>query len=279
MKMVETITVSGLDCYPSESYIRFKGQFSKDESYTKDEMTILAGRILYLYDSMKYEIQDRKIEVVCYPGVVFDTFSSSPLSMTSAEDGSFYCDIRLRDIFAFCRSYTKAINGCVHRIHLYKRNNSKDLWRGMEPGTVVVDEVSLFMKKSHNTTNEPTCKLSYQKIINFKFNINNRVFMTYLQFRHPNIDSITVLLHTDDGKSQIVNSLYLSGCGDRYFPSCKLSIPPFDSTYVFRPNDIGRRITALVFFSRFTATVTAYFMVTMNETISLYHTPFGRDIS
>lgn len=266
----EIITVSGWDCVPHESHLLFKGKFAKQDgsTYNLTEMNILVKRILYFYDSIRYDLQRMKIEAVSLPGRVFELMSGKIQSVIiDRNDGSFSCSVDLKDIFGFCKTFTQVVIGCEHRIHLHILSKSNDLWTDLEQGTLTMKEVIVCMKTVERIPSfvvPKTIHLQYQRHVCRKLLIKNKSVETSFTGKRRNIDKVTVAFLSKNPNSYIVQKITIAW-NYPSIPKFANDPRPFDRIYVFNNRLSGKRVEFSLILTRFTASIRAYVLTTHNE--------------
>lgn len=267
--MVETLTATG-DFMPCQSHLEFSGRITRKDGspYSEREMISLTNRILYLYDSLAYRLQRKKIETVCHPGQTFDMLAALPSSRVVGTDGFFSCTIQLRDVFGFCRSHEQAVRACEHSILLRRRVRLDDLWRNIPPGTIEVERVRLFMKNC-DPSDQRDSDIRFTAHACLMFKINERTFTKSFRLRRPNVQSITVALQNAEASApvasrQVANVLWLNW----KHPRRTCDLPSFDRVYTFN-NRFTRTIRLYVTFCRLIAPTRAYILLRIDKKISL----------
>lgn len=270
MKGHEIITVSGWDCVPHESHLTFKGKFAKQDgsTYNLAEMNTLVKRILYFYDSIRYDLQRMKIEAVSLPGRVFELMSGQIKSIIiDSDDGSFSCSVDLKDVFGFCKTFTQVVIGCEHRIHLHRLSKSNDIWTDLEQGTLTMDEVSVCMKTVERIPSfvvPKTFLLQYQRHVCRMLLIKNRSVETRFTGKRRNIEKVTVAFLSKNPNSYVVQKIAIAW-NYPTIPTFVYDPRPFDRIYEFNKRLSEKRVEFSLILTRFTDTIRVYVLTTHNE--------------
>jgi len=178
------IIIENQDLYylPSKSFLTFKGKLTKDDGTElahTDVVTLINNGIMYLFDRIEYQIGDKSIEYINYPGHSSlmkgllsypDNFENSGLNMCWQLDkgtgtpnlttnagfkqrhdkiitkggGYFSFIIPLSHIFGFCEDYKKVIYGVKHSLILTRAGNEDAIF-GSNTSKVTLNNISWTM--------------------------------------------------------------------------------------------------------------------------------------
>ncbi|XP_065672210.1 uncharacterized protein LOC136090034 [Hydra vulgaris] len=172
---------------PSKAYLLFEGQLVKADgtAYANaDAVTLTNNGLMHLFSRITYQLSNKEIEVVYYPGQAStmlgmlnysndfqlaqglnqlwykDTTSTAVLADNTGfatrqayiiqkptTKGTFSFCVPLRHIFGLCDDYDKVIYGLKHTITLVRQSDDNTIFRlaAAAAGKVNLNKVSLFM--------------------------------------------------------------------------------------------------------------------------------------
>ena len=167
---------------PSKSFLKIKGKLTKNDGTKiddKDAVTLVNNVIMFLFDRIEYQIGDKVIEYINYPGHSSlmkgllsypNNFENSGLNMCWAldtndgaasltanngfkkrhdkivvkGDGNFSFVIPLSHIFGFCEDYKKVIYGVKHSLILTRCGNEDAIF-GNDTSKVTLSNITWTM--------------------------------------------------------------------------------------------------------------------------------------
>ena len=188
------ITIESQDefFHPHGSYLQFKGRLVKNvvENTAYEDgnvVTLVNNAIMYLFSTIKYELDGQEIECINYPGPATsiqgvlkytEGFSSSQglnmcwkkdkgagiASLTAnngfkerhsyiitspAPKGSFSFNIPLQHIFGFCEDYNKIVYGMKHMLTLVRTGDNNAIFRlnSVGAGKILLDSITWLMPR------------------------------------------------------------------------------------------------------------------------------------
>ena len=166
-----SITIQNQDLYlhPSDSYLMFEGQITKEDGslYTNDDVITLTNNgLMHLFNCIKYRLNGQEIESISDPGQTTtmlgllkfpddfsksqglnqlwykDTTATANLNQNNGfavrhsyvikgpnPKGFFSFMVPLSDIFGFCEDYDKVIYGFTHTLILTRKGNNDAIYK------------------------------------------------------------------------------------------------------------------------------------------------------
>ncbi len=220
------IETQDLFTLPAESFLQIEGQLQKTDGTTyadADVISLTNNGIMFLFDSLKYQLSGQEIEYVLYPGQATtmlgllkysDDFARSQglnqlwfkdtgtnasvdaavntgfsvrhsvLIKKPVPKGTFSFAIPLKHVFGFCEDYEKVVYGVKHTLTLIRSSDDNAIFRLAAAGAGKVVLSKIAWFVPHVEPNDEA-KMELYKIIENKTTLE-------LAYRLRQCDTITV---------------------------------------------------------------------------------------
>ena len=220
------IETQDLFTLPAESFLQIEGQLQKTDGTTyadADVISLTNNGIMFLFDSLKYQLSGQEIEYVLYPGQATtmlgllkysDDFAKSQglnqlwfkdtgtnasvdaavntgfsvrhsvLIKKPAPKGTFSFAIPLKHVFGFCEDYEKVVYGVKHTLTLIRSSDDNAIFRLAAAGAGKVVLSKIAWFIPHVEPNDEA-KMELYKIIENKTTLE-------VAYRLRQCDTITV---------------------------------------------------------------------------------------